>query len=1131
MVSLRAALSVCVLLGGLSFRAYGQEATIVGTVTDPSGAVVPNATIVITNIETGQVRQFQSNTAGEYVAPTLIIGHYVVRAEVKGFKTMEQKDVALKVGDRARIDFNLQLGNPTEQLTVEAAPIAVQSDSSEVSTVITSQQVMQLATNGRSIYSLTTLLPGASSVMGGDFQLAVPVGGDSNISFNGLRPGHNLYMLDGGEDLDRGGAGSFSVMPSIDAIAEFRAQLSNYSSEYGLSSAATMTMVLKSGTKQFHASAWEFVRNDALDAGNFFTNASGGQAPELRFNTFGFNIGGPVTFGSHYNKDRNKTFFFYNMEWRKYVFGGSPINQTVPLTSEYGGNLSPLLSLSTPVQLHVPSAAQLAPSLLQRFTAAGLQPGAAIPNNIIPASLLDPNAQALLSAGIFPAATSGEQFVKGVSAPTNFREEVARIDHQFNDRFSIFGHIVAEQITQGYTTAMWSGDNVPTVGNTFGNPSYSAVFHTIQTINPTLVNEVAFNYNGNRINIVPDGLVARPTGFNVPRLFTGPNNMNRIPNIDLGGRTGAQFEVSNWPWHNKADDYQLRDDLSWTKGSHQLKMGASWALYKKVQDLFGTTQGAFNFNGKYTGNDFADFLLGLANSYNELAVQDHGYWNNVSYAAYFQDNWRVNKRLTLNLGLRWDGVPHTYEANNRHSNFYPQLYNPSNAAILLPDGTISPSSPGLGTSPNPILAGYKFYLNGMGIAGQNGIPTGLVNNHWAAFGPRVGFAYDLTGNAKTILRGGMGIMYERIQGNDMYNSGSNIPFSSSVTFNNVAFSNPNTSLITGQTLVAPITVASITGLNQSDYKLPVSYQFSIGIQQALGEKTVLSVSYVGNQNRHQSDKEELNLPAPGNLAALINGTINYNNVVPYAGYHSIDMYRDAGNSHYNSMQVSLNSHVRSDLNFQAAYTLSRAIDATNGNGNGWDLNDIANPYNRSYGVGPAAFDRTNIFVANFVYDLPFFRSNTSKAVKTAFGGWQVSGVVTAESGTPLNITLGGAAGSNGLPNGTNRPNFSGSISYPHTVGQWFGTNAFSAPALGQWGTLGFDALRGPGRDNWNISLFKNFTLSEARGSRLEFRAESFNTFNHTQFNAVSTSFSAGNFGQVTSVFDPRVFQLGMKLYF
>ena len=863
-------LMLCALVVGASFFASAQTATVVGTVTDPSGSVVPNVTITATHVETGQVRTTKASDQGQYLFADLPIGHYNIKAEASGFGVAQQNDVVLNVGDRARIDFGLKMGAATETITVEADAVRVQSENGEVSSVITGQQITQLATNGRSMYSLANLTPGASSGQG-DFQTPTPVGGDAAMSFNGQRQSHNLYMLDGSESSDRGGGGGSDVMPSLDAIGEFRMLTSNYSAEYGLSSAATMTAVIRSGQKQFHASAWEFLRNDALDARNYF-NPAPNKVAELRFNTYGFNLGGQAPFWKSH-----PTFFFYNMEWRSLVQGGLT-NQTVPVASAYPdasgvgtGAIFPTTLCADPADsstcksniINVPTGvANEFANCPGGVAPAGVIPGSPFPNNTIPSCMIDSGAAALLAAGIFPKPTNGgTQFIGGNNSPTNVREEIARVDHQFSDKFSIFGHWVSEQISQTFGTSMWSGDNVPTAHNSFGNPSYSAVIHATYVISPRLLNEVAFNYNGNRINIVPGGVVARPNGFTTPELFAG-NNLNRIPEIKLGGVTGADYTTSSWPWHNKADDYQVRDDISWTKGAHQLKMGASWAIYKKIQDLFGQTQGGFTFNNTYTGVDFGDYLLGYAQQYNELAVQDNGYWNNVSWAAYVQDNWRATKRLTLNLGLRWDGVPHTYEANNRMGNFYPGLYNPADAAVILPDGTISPASPGLGTSPNPILAGYQFYLNGIGIPGTTpGVPKGLVDNHWAAFGPRVGFAYDLTGSGKTILRGGFGTMYERIQGNDMYNAGPNIPFSSSVTFNNgVLLSNPSTSVATGTTLTAPITVADITGLDRKQYKLPVVYQYSVGVQQGFGAKSVLSVSYVGNQSRHQNDYRETNLP-------------------------------------------------------------------------------------------------------------------------------------------------------------------------------------------------------------------------------------------------------------------------------
>jgi len=1138
---LRHVLILGALLWCLPFLALAQDASVVGTVTDPSGSVVPGVVITLTNLETGLTHTITTNDQGQYVVPDLHVGHYTVRTSANGFKVAEQKNVILNVGDRTRLDFQLQLGGAQETITVEADPVRVQTDSGEQSNVITGQQISQLAVSGRSMYQLAALTPGASSQIGGTGMSAgvvnTPVGGDASVEFNGMRQNHNIYLLDGGEDDDRGGAGGMSIAPSSDAIAEFRALTSNYSADYGLSSGGTMTMVLKSGSSTLHAAAWEFNRNDALDARNFF-NVAPQPVAKLRLNVFGFNVGGPVTFGRLYNRERKKTFFFYNMEWRRLIQGTVNNGQPVPLPSTYGGDFGSTV-------INVPTQAQVAPSVLAANCPGGVLPagvvqGSPFPGNVIPSCMISQNSTALLNAGIFPAPTSGNQFSGAATSPTNLKEEIVRIDHNFSSKFSVFGHFIAEQVSQGFSTSQWSNANVPTVGDIFGNPSYSAVVHTTYAINPALLNETAFNYNGNRINIVPfagAGLssLSLPAGYDGTnsRLFSGPNNDNRIPNIDLGGSTGTKFEISNWPWHNVADDYQIRDDISWTKGSHQLKFGGSWALYKKVQDLFGVTQGAFNFDGTYTGNDFADFLLGNAKTYTELGVQDSGKWNNTSWAAYVQDNWRVNRRLTLNLGVRWDGVPHTYEANNRMGNFYPSLYNPADAATLLANGNIDPASPGLGTSPNPILAGVPLYLNGIGIPGQNGIPKGLVNNHWAAFGPRLGFAYDLTGGGKTVVRGGFGIMYERIQGNDMYNAGPNIPFSFAANLNSVTFQNPTIALGTGTIAPQPIVPPSITGLLIDNYKLPASYQWSIGVQRQISAKSVLSIAYVGNQNRHQNDYGESNLPDQSALPSLIAGGLyTLAPGLPYKGFHSIRMSANEANSHYNSLQVDLTSQVGRDLTLRAFYTLSRTIDPTTAGNGGGDLGNLSNPYaGWKYDNGPGGFDRTHNASVNFIYDIPVFRHNENRLLRTAIGGWEVSGIVTITSGLPVNPQLTGGQLTNGLPNATNRPDQIGKVSYSHTVAEWFNTSAFADPAAGAWGNSGHNSLRGPGRDNWNISLFKSFVLSETRGSRLEFRVESFNTWNHTELNQVSNGLGSTNFGQVTSAFDPRVFQIGLKLYF
>ena len=1137
----------------LGLPAFGQEATIVGTVTDSSGLVVPNATIIVTHTNTGQARSLKTNDAGQYVAPDLNIGNYMVRAEATGFKAAEKKNIVLNVNDRTRIDFVMQVGSVSESVTVEANAVAVQADSGDVSSVITGQQVTELATNGRSLYNLYALSPGASSIQGMGM-IATPVSGDNNVSINGQRAGHNLQLLDGSENLDRGGSQA-AVMPSLDAIEEFRSLNSNYSAEYGLTGAATITTVVKSGTKQFHASAWEFDRNDAFDARNYF-NPAPNKVAELRLNVYGFNAGGQVPMWKEH-----PTFFFYNMEWRSIIQGGL-LNQTVPLASEYldaggagtGAVIPTTLPNGKPNIITAPTGiagygANCAPGVAPA-------PGTPFPNNTIPDCLIDNNAAALLGAGIFPKPTSGAQFIGGNNSPTNLREEIARVDHQFSSKFSVFGHWVSEQVAQTYGTAQWVPDNVPTVFDTFGNPSYSAVIHTTYVINPTLLNETAFNYDGNRIHILPQGVVSAPSSFTFNRLFTGPNTDNRIPSINLNGSTGTDYTSAWEPWNNTANDYQLRDDVSWTKGAHQLKFGFSWALYKKVQDYFALTQGNFNFNGSFTGNDFADFLLGYAQGYEEDAVHSSGHWNNVSYAAYVQDNWRVNHRLTLNLGLRWDGAPHTYEANQQSANFYPNLYNPAKAATFDSTGNIcsavsnppcSSQSPGLGTSPSPILAGLQFYENGIGVGGVSGVPKGLTNNYWPAFGPRIGFAYDLTGQAKTILRGGFGIMYDRVQGNDMYNGATNTPFDASPTLHNVSLSNPGVQLSNGNAISSadlPVLPVGISGI-ALNYKPPVSYQYSIGVQQVLGPRSVLGISYVGSQGRHENDYREVNLPPASDLPALVSsGGTGINQLFNYLGYGAIRLSEDEANSHYNSLQVDLHAKVRNDLQLQFGYTFSRAVDSSVSVGSGGDLQSITNPYaGPRYDVGPSLFDRTNIAFVNFVYQIPLLRNSSNRLLKTTAGGWALSGIVTMESGAPINLGVSGKNVENLFPGGFsgNRPDLNGSISYPKTANQWFNPSAFTAPACATgpdcYGNLGFDALRGPGRDDWNLSLFKNFIISEERGSRVEFRVETFNTWNHTQFQGdannggISINQGASNFGAVTSAFDPREFQFGLKLFF
>ena len=429
---------VLLLLLGLPFFAAAQEATIVGTVTDPSGSVVPNVTVTITNTQTGAIRTMTTNDVGQYVAPGLAIGTYDLKAESSGFKVEESKGVVLNVNDRVRVDFQMKMGTKAETVSVESNAIAVQTDSSEVSSLSTGTQMSELATNGRSIYTYVILTPGAANLMP-SFQAPTSVGANANVSFNGNRPGHNLYLLDGGENYDRGSGGTSSIAPSIDAIAETQTLTSNYSADYGLSSGGTISSAVKSGTKAFHFSLWEFFRNNDLDARNYF-NPAPQEVAELRYNLYGFNVGGPVTFGKLYNPNKTKTFFFYNMEWRSLI-QGQTLNVTVPEASAYGGDFANALPAIQGCQRQRDSELRLARALrestfvgaancfpkrgsdirhphnewilsVNTSVTAALNPVfQPFTNNTIPASLFNPNAEALLTAGgnyggMFPAPTT-----------------------------------------------------------------------------------------------------------------------------------------------------------------------------------------------------------------------------------------------------------------------------------------------------------------------------------------------------------------------------------------------------------------------------------------------------------------------------------------------------------------------------------------------------------------------------------------------------------------------------------------------------------------------------------------------------------------------------------------------------
>ncbi len=1119
--------------------AYAQEtASIVGTVTDATNATVANAKVVITNTDTGLVRTTETNSTGAYAAPQLAIGHYNVRVEAAGFKAYQRTGITLNVNDTVRADISLEVGETRESVTVEANALQVQADTNEISQTITAAQVADLATNGRNVIQLAALVPGAAASIP-DFDSPMAQNQNRAISFNGQRSDHNNWLINGGEAYDRGGGGIMLVSPSQDSLEEFKVMTSNYAADLGQSSGGMITMATKSGTKQFHGGLWEYVRNDAFDANTFFANLNGQPKPELRYNTFGGNIGGPIPKIGH----EKKTFFFYNQEWRRLVQGGQINASSVPVAAR-GGDFSYLLPTSAGgtctggscAQLRVPNTSD--PAEIAKLAQFGLKPSTSsqvsyIPGNIIPKGLLDTNATALLTAGLFPAANAANNLYYAVANNlTNYREEAFRVDHTIGSKLNLMGSLIYDNGIQSQYPPLWAGGTYATAGSVMSVPSWAGVVHTTYTISPTLLNEAAFNFNGNDLDINDVGLYQKPSGYTVPNFFTA-NKDNKLPGISIGSPYNISYTPGWWPWTNTWRSYQFKDDVIWTHGSHNLKFGGSIMYTHKWQQFQLNAGGQMNFDSSATGNGFADFLMGFASAYSEPASVDFVHISTKNYNLYAMDDWRINNRLTLNLGIRWEGIPHAYDSENDASNFYPNLYDPAQAARFLPSGALDTTGPGFTTVSGIPLSNVRFYMNGVGIAGRNGIPNGLVDNHWDTFAPRVGLAYDLTGRGKTILRTGAGMFYERIAGNEEYNMGqNNVPFAFQPNPTQVYMDNPATSYVTGQTAAVPYFPASITTVAQQ-YKIPTAVQWSLGVQQQLAQNAVLSVSYVGNSNYHQSEGININtlLQNDPNRLGVCGGTCGYtgaqlnaNLYRPYQGWASIAPMELGANSNYNSLQVSMHATAWKNLTFNTSYTWSHAFDIIDGE----IFSNVSNPFNARWDYGPAGFDRRQISVTSFIYKLPAFEHSQSQALRTAIGGWELSGIALFESGTP--ISIGGGPDNLGYGGGTsNRANVVAPITYPGTRFQWFSTGSFQKPAPLQWGTAARNDVVVPGRNNWNMALFKAFQVKE--NIRFEFRAETFNTFNHTQLGSPSTSVTAANFGQITSTFNPRTFQLGAKFLF
>ena len=1148
-------LPLILLLVSVTGRAQ-QNSTITGTVMDKAGAVIPGAEVTLTQQQTGFVFKKISNDAGNFTFSGLNVGTYDLKATAKGFNAYLETGIVVNVSQTTRVDATMAVGSVDQTVTVQSDVLTVQTDSNVVSTLVSEEQITEIATENRNFASLVALGLGVSSTLP-DNNTPTSVGSSASISVNGLRQSHNIWLIDGGEADDRGGAGGIDILPSQDAIAQMETLSSNYPPDYGISSGATISLSLKSGTQNYHGELWEFNRNTAFNANSFQNKnkAVPTARAKLNYNIFGANLGGPLFIPGVYNTDKKKTFFFWNEEWRKLIQGNAPNLQNDLPAADFptaGQNLtyvSPGWKGNTPIVLNVPVVGD--PAWAAKLAAAcpACVQGQPFPGGVVPAALFDSNALAYFASGIIPKPNvANDQYLGQASLPINVRDDVVRGDHRINDKFQILAHYMHDSVSQAFTAPMvgWSTGSWPTITSTLNNPSNSAAIKLTAALSPELLIETSMNYDGNIIDIVNSPSGNLPSGFAVNKFFN--NGSKSAPSMNWSGAGyGVQENPGSAPWHNAAEDLEPKVDISYTVGKHAMKFGGSYNRYTKNQKLFLNAEGSYTW-GSNSGDPFMDMLMGLASNYSESQAAPIRHYVNQTPSVYAMDTWKVTPRLSLQLGLRYDALPQAWERDNQVATFDPALYVSSQAPIWLASGSMDPNGPGFQS-----VNGGRFYLNGVRLAGKNGTPRALVHNDYATLQPRVGFSEDLFGNGKTVLRGGFGTFYERMQGNVIYDAATAAPFANTPSATTVYLSDPHTSYVTGAAAATPFFAQGSTSIAQT-FKPPAVAQFSLGVQDQLAQSLIWVVQYVGNIAWHQNIRRQINtfpVDTPNSIRANAGDPNNHSGTNPggaplaiadqyrtFNGFGAINEQEDNTNGNYNGFQTGLRIQGRWGLSGELDYTYSHEIDITSTDDSGID-----NPFNIKYNKGSGSFDRRHILSANYIYKLPIFKA--AGITHSVLGGWEVAGTIVDETGVPTTPRLSLNYDPVGLDGGyTNRPNQSGKANKVSgrqvvngaTVINAFDTSVFSNP-LPAWagggnqgfGDAGKDAIPGPNRVNFTTSLYKSFAFTEK--ARFEFRMESFNTFNHTQPNGVGNTLGTTNFGHVTSFYDPRALEFGGKFIF
>lgn len=1098
----------CMLILGMSLLSQQVLAqvtsagTVQGVVTDSVGAVMPGVSVTATQISTAVQWHTVTDANGSYIFPDLPVGVFTISAAKTGFSKTEVSSVILNAGQNLRTNLTLHVGTVSQTVNVVSSSIVPDTQTGNVGEVVGSRQIEALPLVTRNFVQLIELVPGVSSDIGSE-----PGFASNSIlaaSVNGVREDSNNWTIDGSTDLDVYN-GNNNIAPDIDAIAQFRIDRGNYTAEQGRSAGASINVILKSGTNQFHGSAFEFLRNAALNANNYFNNLYDVPKPSDNYNNWGYTVGGPIK--------KNRLFFFWSEEWRHIKEPSGTYLAKLPTANERTGNFSDYATLGVTQPL-VPASVATNPLCV------GCVAGQPFPNNQIPTELLNSNSLLLIN-DYYPTAgpiVNGYNFASAAPDITTVREELIRLDYNLNANWKAFAHYVQDQnhITSPYS--LFDYNVIPYVaGSTEFEPMQNFAVNVTGSITPNLVNETQFSLYHNiiRISINPTASRSVAPGLDIPYYF--PNHFNasdRIPSLNFVQYSGL---LAEWPFLNGFFYHTFTDNLSWHHGNHNFKIGGLLTYQGKNEDNSNSlTNGSFTFTGTQTTNDMADMLLGYAQSYSENETdptQHLRYWDAEAYA---QDQWQVNNRLSVTYGLRETYFGPPIDENNLDSNFIPGLYQPALAPTVNSDGTLS------NIPPSQLYQGAYLPTNGIIVAGQNSPYGSAVYKVFKVnLAPRAGFSYDVFGDGKTVVRGGFGRYFDRVPPFEL-GAKSNPPFNSSVTLYNVLVNNPRGS--GGSSVYSPVAVNSFA----TKYNWPYNYQWSFGIQRQVIRNIMVDAEYVETLGEHLLYTPEVNANPPS--VAVASGAINVNQARPYLGYGAIGQLTPEASSNYHGLQVAIQGQPRPSLTFNVSYTYSRTLtDASN------EQYSPQNNLDPHADYGPASFDKPQMLVASYEWQLPFFASNEHAVVREALAGWQWGGILSTDSGEPLTVAndtfLPSGTTASGVVDSTQRPDQIGKVQAGNGINDWLNLNAFAAPPLGQFGTEGVGVARLPKFVQFDTSVQKNFHLY--RQVAMNFRVEAINALNHTNFNGVDTNYYATSptFGHITSANLPRITQIGLHFVF